>query len=502
VNVERDQARLYDLIWKRTLASQMSDAELERTNVKIEANKHNEVFQATGEVIKFEGFLKVYLEGSDDDDEEQEGMLPALKVNEKLVNQQIVAKERFTQAPSRYTEAALVKKLEELGIGRPSTYAPTISTIIARTYIEKGSFEGSERKYNQLVLKSGEVKSQVLTEMTGSDKGKLVPTDIGTIVNDFLVKNFSSILDYNFTAKVEQDFDEIAEGNIDWAKMMQDFYNKFHPNVLEVQDNAERESGERVLGKDPKTGKQVLVRLGKFGPMAQIGEADDEEKQFASLRQEQNISNITLEEALNLFLLPKTLGEYKGEEVEVSNGRFGPYVRFGKQFISLPKGEDPLDVTMVRAQELINEKAKADAPIATYKGEGVQKGTGRFGPFIKWNGMFINVSKKYNFDNLSQSDVAELIEDKLQKNIDKVIHNWEEEGILVLKARWGKSEITKGKIKIELNKDIDASKLTLEEVKEMIAKTRGKAERSGDKTPAKKTAAKKATTKKPAAKKK
>jgi DNA topoisomerase-1 len=496
VNVERDQARLYDLIWKRTLASQMSDAELERTNIKIEANNHNEVFQATGEVIKFEGFLKVYLEGSDDDDEEQEGMLPALKVNERLVNQQIVAKERFTQAPSRYTEAALVKKLEELGIGRPSTYAPTISTIIARTYIEKGSFEGSERKYNQLVLKSGEVKSQVLTEMTGSDKGKLVPTDIGTIVNDFLVKNFSAILDYNFTAKVEQDFDEIAEGNIDWAKMMQDFYNKFHPNVLEVQDNAERESGERVLGKDPKTGKQVLVRLGKFGPVAQIGEADDEEKQFASLRQEQNISNITLEEALNLFLLPKTLGEYKGEEVEVSNGRFGPYVRFGKQFISLPKGEDPLDVTMVRAQELINEKAKADAPIATYKGEGVQKGTGRFGPFIKWNGMFINVSKKYNFDKLSQSDVAELIEDKLQKNIDKVIHNWEEEGILVQKARWGKSEITKGKIKIELNKDIDASKLTLEEVKEMIAKTRGKAERSAAKPSAKKAATKKAPAKK------
>jgi DNA topoisomerase-1 len=501
VNVERDQARLYDLIWKRTLASQMSDAELERTNVKIEANNHSEVFQATGEVIKFEGFLKVYLEGSDDDDEEQEGMLPALKVNEKLVNQQIVAKERFTQAPSRYTEAALVKKLEELGIGRPSTYAPTISTIIARTYIEKGSFEGSERKYNQLVLKSGEVKSQVLTEMTGSDKGKLVPTDIGTIVNDFLVKNFSSILDYNFTAKVEQDFDEIAEGNIDWAKMMQDFYNKFHPNVLEVQDNAERESGERILGKDPKTGKQVLVRLGKFGPMAQIGEADDEEKQFASLRHEQNMSNITLEEALNLFLLPKTLGVYKGEEVEVSNGRFGPYVRFGKQFISLPKGEDPLDVTMVRAQELINEKAKADAPIATYKGEGVQKGTGRFGPFIKWNGIFINVSKKYNFDNLSQSDVAELIEDKLQKNIDKVIHNWEEEGILVQKARWGKSEITKGKIKIELNKDVDASKLTLEQVKELIekktpAKILGKAERSAAKPAAKKAATKKAAVKK------
>ncbi|QBZ96690.1 type I DNA topoisomerase [Flavobacterium sangjuense] len=492
VNVERDQARLYDLIWKRTLASQMSDAELERTNVKIEANNHSEVFQASGEVIKFEGFLKVYLEGNDDDDEEQEGMLPALKVNERLLNNNITATERYTRAASRYTEASLVKKLEELGIGRPSTYAPTISTIIARTYVEKGNLEGVERKYTQLMLQANKVDEKILKENTGSDKGKLVPTDIGTIVNDFLVKNFAAILDYNFTAKVEQDFDEIAEGNIDWAKMMQDFYDKFHPNVLEVGENAERESGERILGKDPKTGKQVLVRLGKFGPVAQIGEADDEEKQFASLRQEQNIGSITLEEALNLFLLPKNLGIYKGEEVEVSNGRFGPYVRFGKQFISLPKGEDPLDVTMDRAQELINEKAQADAPIATYKNEPVQKGVGRFGPFLKWNGIFINVSKKYNFDNLSQADVEELIEEKLQKNIDKVIHNWKEEGILVEKARWGKSVITKGKIKIELNKDVDASKLTLEQVKELIEK----------KTPAKKPAAKKATTKKAPAKKK
>ncbi len=492
VPVERDQARLYELIWKRTLASQMADAELERTNVKIEANNHKEIFQATGEVIKFEGFLKVYLEGNDEDDEEQEGMLPALKVNEKLINQQIIAKERFTQAPSRYTEASLVKKLEELGIGRPSTYAPTISTIIARTYIEKGSFEGVERKYNQLILKNNSVKTEVLKENTGSDKGKLVPTDIGTIVNDFLVKNFEAILDYNFTAKVEQDFDEIAEGNIDWAKMMQEFYNKFHPNVEQVEKTAERESGERILGKDPKTGKQVLVRLGKFGPMAQIGEADDEEKQFASLRQEQNISTITLEEALNLFLLPKILGKYKGEDVEVSNGRFGPYVRFGSQFISLPKGLDPLDVTMEKAEELINEKAKADAPVAVYKNMDVQKGVGRFGPFLKWNGIFINVSRKYNFDNLSQTDIAELIEEKLQKDIDKVIHNWTEEGILVEKARWGKSVITKGKIKIELNKDIDASKLTLEEVKEMIAK----------KTPEKKATTTKAATKKTTSKKK
>ncbi|CAM3531707.1 DNA topoisomerase I, bacterial [Flavobacterium saliperosum S13] len=492
VNIDRDQARLYDLIWKRTLASQMSDAELERTNVKIEANNHKELFTATGEVIKFEGFLKVYLEGHDDDEEEQEGMLPAMKVNERLQNNYITATERYTRPAARYTEASLVKKLEELGIGRPSTYAPTISTIINRNYVEKGNLEGQERNYTQLVLQSGKLVEKQLKENTGSDKGKLVPTDIGTIVTDFLVKNFGTILDYNFTAKVEQDFDEIAEGNIEWAQMMNDFYKHFHPTVKNVEENAERESGERILGKDPKTGKQVSVRLGKFGPMAQIGDIDDENKQFASLRTEQNIGNITLEEALNLFLLPKVLGTYKGEEVEVSNGRFGPYVRHGSVFISLPKGEEPLDVSMDRAQELIDEKAKADAPIATYKNEPVQKGVGRFGPFIKWNGMFINVSKKYNFDNLSQSDITELIEDKLQKEIDKVIHNWEDEGIRVEKARWGRSVITKGKIKIELSKEVDAAAMTLEQVKELIEK----------KAPAKKTAAKKTTAKKAPAKKK
>ncbi|MDX6183189.1 type I DNA topoisomerase [Flavobacterium sp. Fl-77] len=497
VDIDRDQARLYDLIWKRTLASQMSDAQLERTNVKIEANNHSELFTASGEVLLFEGFLKVYLEGHDDDEEEQEGMLPAMKVHEKLANNYITATERYSRPPARYTEASLVKKLEELGIGRPSTYAPTISTIINRNYVEKGTLEGQERNYTQLTLQASKVGEKLLKENTGSDKGKLVPTDIGTIVTDFLVKNFGNILDYNFTAKVEQDFDEIAEGNIDWAVMMQDFYNKFHPNVKEVEANAERESGERILGKNAE-GRQVSVRLGKFGPMAQIGEADDEDKKFASLMADQNIGNITLEDALNLFLLPKSLGEYKGEEVEVSNGRYGPYVRHGSVFISLPRGEDPLGVSEERAKELIDEKALADAPIAVYKGESVQKGVGRFGPFIKWNGIFINVSKKYNFDNLSQQDVQDLIEDKLQKNIDKVLHNWEDEGILVEKARWGRSVITKGKIKIELSKDVDATKLTLDQVQKMIAeKTPAK------KTPAKKAAAtKKAPAKKPVAKKK
>ncbi len=492
VDIDRDQARLYDLIWKRTLASQMSDAQLERTNVKITANTHNDSFSATGEVIKFDGFLKVYLEGNDDDDEEQEGLLPALKVNEKLANKFITATERFTRPASRYTEASLVKKLEELGIGRPSTYAPTISTIINRNYVEKGSFEGIERKYEQLTLIGKEIKSQILKENSGSDKGKLVPTDIGGIVTDFLVKNFESILDYNFTAKVEQDFDEIAAGNEDWHKMMRNFYDHFHPIVTKVETTAERESGERILGTDPKTGKPVSVRLGKYGAMAQIGAFDDEVKQFASLRTEQNLSNITLEEVLNLFLLPKTLGTYEGEEIEVNNGRFGPYVKFGTQFISLAKGEEPLDVTMERAVELIEEKTKADAPIATYDNFPVQKGVGRFGPFLKWNGIFINVNKKYNFDNLSQADINELIEDKQQKEIEKVLHYWKEEGIKVEKARWGRSVITKGKIKIELSKDIDATKLTLETVKEMIEK----------KTPAKKATAKKAPTKKPVAKKK
>lgn len=471
VTIESDQARLYELIWKRTLASQMSDAELERTNVKIEADKHKEHFTANGEVLKFEGFLKVYLEGTDEEDEEQEGMLPAMKVGEEVFKNYITATERFTRPPYRYTEASLVKKLEELGIGRPSTYAPTISTIQNRGYIDKGMVEGIERKYTQLILQDHQIKETGLTETVGSDKGKLVPTDIGMIVNDFLVNHFSSILDYNFTAKVEQDFDNIASGEEDWTKMIKNFYKDFHPNVINVEENAERESGERILGKDPESGRQLSVRLGRFGPMVQIGTADEEEKpQFASLLPDQSIDTLTFEEALELFKLPKQLGEYEGEQIEVNSGRFGPYVRFGSKFISLDKGEDLFEVTFDRAVELIKQKQKADAPIATYKGLEVSKGKGRFGPFIKWNNMFINVNKKYDYDNLTQNDVEELIEYKLKKDKEKVIHNWEEEGIRVEKARWGRSNIIKGKTKIELSKDIDAAKLTLDDVKGYIEK--------------------------------
>ncbi|WP_424493148.1 type I DNA topoisomerase [Salinimicrobium sp. GXAS 041] len=500
VNAERDEQRLYELIWKRAIASQMSEAQLERTNVKIEADKHEKQFTANGEVLKFDGFLKVYLEGSDEEDEERDGMLPALKVNEKLENNFITATERFTRPPYRYTEASLVKKLEELGIGRPSTYAPTISTIQNRNYIEKGSVDGTERSYVQLSLSKNKIDEKKLTETVGSDKGKLVPTDVGMVVNDFLVNHFSNILDYNFTAKVEQDFDDIAEGNEEWTKMMRDFYKDFHPHVKDVAENAEREVGERVLGKDPETGKPVSVRLGKFGPMVQIGSVEDEEKpKFASLGPDQTLDSVTYEEAMDLFQLPKKLGEYKGEDVEVNNGRFGPYVKFGKKYVSLSKGEDPLSVDFDRAMELVKEKEKADAPIYEYKDLPVQKGVGRFGPYLKWNNMFINVNKKYDFDDLSAEDIETLIEDKLRKEREKVIHNWEDEGIRVEKARWGRSNIIKGKTKIELPKTVDAAKLSLEEVKDIIEKKAPK-KKAAKKTTKKKTTAK--TSKKKTTKKK
>ena len=471
ISMSFDMNRLYDLIWKRTLASQMSDAQLERTNVKIENSNNEHIFTANGEMIKFDGFLKVYMEGTDNEDDEQEGMLPTLKVNEVVENKNITATERYTKAPYRYTEASLVKRLEELGIGRPSTYAPTISTIQKREYVEKTSVEGVEREYTQIKLKDGKIASQTLTEKVGFDKGKLIPTDIGNIVNDFLVEYFSNILDYGFTAKVESQFDEIAEGKDNWSEMIREFYSQFHPMVEDVAENADRAKGERLLGVDKESGKNVYARLGRFGPMIQIGEANDDEKpRFASLQGDQSLATITFKEAMDLFKLPKKIGSFQDEEVIVAVGRFGPYIKFGKSFISIPKDENPMAIDISRAVELIKEKQQADAPIAYYEEMPVQKGIGRFGPFIKWNSTFINVSKKYNFDNLSNDDIIELIEDKKQKDIDKVIQNWETEGIRIEKARWGKSVIIKGKQKIELAKTIDPTVLSLEQVKEIIEK--------------------------------
>ena len=502
VSADFDQDRLYSLIWKRTIASQMSDAELERTNVKINHSNSDKQFIANGEVIKFDGFLKVYLEGTDFDEEDQDSMLPSLAINEALKNLLISATERYTVPPYRFTEASLVKQLEELGIGRPSTYAPTISTIQKRAYIEKGIITGSKRNINKLVLKNNKITASVISENFGADKGKLIPTDIGKVVTGFLVEHFNNILDYNFTADVEQEFDNIAEGKLDWIKMIKSFYKDFHPTVEDVAENADRAKGERLLGVDPDSGKNVYARLGRFGAMIQIGEATDDEKpKFASLQGAQTLGNIELKAALDLFQLPKTLGVFEGHDVIVSNGRFGPYILFDKVFVSLPKGENPMNVDLERAIDLIKEKQKADAPIAMYENLPVQKGVGRFGPFIKWNGIFINVSKKYDYDNLTQQDIVKLIEDKKTKDIDKVIHNWEAEGIKVEKARWGRSTIIKGKAKIELPKTIDAEKLSLEEVNTIIEKNAPK-KKVAKKRVAKKSVVKKSVVKKKVAKKK
>lgn len=470
-NVEYDQKRLYDLIWKRTLASQMSLAKLERTVAKIVTDKHSHAFVARGEVVVFDGFLKLYLEGVDDPSDEDQSLLPAMKKGEVAHAKQIIATQRFSRPPYRYSEASLVKKLEELGIGRPSTYAPTISTVLNRKYVAKGTHEGDQRTYKQLLLKDNKLTTENKFEKTGSQKGKLVPTDIGFLVNDFLINNFKDIVDYGFTASIEQDFDRVATGNSEWESIMKQFYSNFHPVVEDVKKNATRETGQRILGTDPKTGRQLSVRLGKFGPMAQIGTVDDEEKPlFASIPDTLSLGKITFEEALDLFKLPATIGEYEGLPVQANNGRYGPYVLHNKVFVSLPKGTDPLTVTLEQAIECIEQKRKDDAPIATYEGQGVTKGKGRFGPFIKWNGWFINVSKQYDFDDLSAKDIEELIEAKKKKEAERVVQVWEEEGIRIEKARWGRHNLIKGKTKVELNKTIDAANMTLDEAKAMLSK--------------------------------
>lgn len=484
IQLDADMNRLYDLIWKRTIASQMADAQLERTTFTIVSQKNKAEFTAKGEVITFEGFLKVYFESQDDEqnDEDTEGLLPNLKKGDRVTAQEISATQRFNRPPSRYTEAALVKKLEELGIGRPSTYAPTISTIQNRNYVEKGQDEGQQRPYEQLVLVNEKVELRKLSEITGANKGKLIPTDIGIIVNDFLINHFENIVDYNFTAKVEQDFDDIASGSLEWTKMMKSFYSIFHPNVVDVEQNAERESGERVLGQHPENSKTVLVRLGRFGPMAQMGSAEDEEKQFASLKPDQNIGTITLEEALDLFKLPVDLGEYKGENLEVNVGRFGPYVRFGKKFVSIPKNIDPLSVTFEQAKTWIEEKIKSEAPVAQYKGKPVQKGKGRFGPFLKWDNIYINVPKAYDFDHLGQADIETLISEKIKKDKEKIIREWPEAGVVIEKNRYGKPTVVKGKLKKQLPAKSNPEKMSLEEALALLPETP-----SQKKSPAKKS---------------
>ncbi|MFW6351279.1 MAG: DNA topoisomerase, partial [Bacteroidota bacterium] len=386
---DASEQRLYELIWKRTIASQMSEALLEKTNISIGISTTSEKLIASGEVLKFDGFLKVYLESTDDEDDEvQKGILPPLEINQQLDLDEMVAQERFSKHPPRYTEASLVKKLEELGIGRPSTYAPTISVIQKREYVVKENREGEKRMYDYLLLKKGKIETSQKSEITGAEKNKLFPTDIGIVVNNFLMEYFKDIMDYNFTASVEKEFDEIAQGLKQWTKVLHEFYYPFHDKVDETLQTAEKFSGERVLGKDPKSGKDVLARIGRFGPMVQIGSAEDEEKpKFAGLRKDQSLESITLEQALDLFKLPRKVGIYEDKEIVASVGRFGPYLRHDGKFYSLPKEEDPLTIEQDKSIEIIEDKREKDRQkIIREWNDNVKILKGRWGPYLTIEG--------------------------------------------------------------------------------------------------------------------
>jgi DNA topoisomerase-1 len=482
MNVQRagdaDTQRLYELIWKRTMASQMADAQLERTIARIEVSTQADPLTATGEVLRFDGFLKVYTEGRDDEDgdDTDEGVLPPLSVGQVPGFMEMRATQRFTRPQPRFTEASLVKKLEELGIGRPSTYAPTISTIQQRGYVERRDKDGVRREFAVLTLKDNDISRRIDSENVGAERAKLFPTDLGMVVTDFLAEHFKRVMDYNFTARIEEEFDEIANGRQEYSQMLSEFYTPFHEQVELTMETAGRAAGERLLGDDPTTGKPVIARLGRFGPMVQIGKTEDEEKpRFATLKAAQSIGTITLEEALDLFKLPFSLGIWEEKEMIVGAGRFGPYVKWGEQFVSIPKGEDPLTIDVDRAVEIIKEKQAADAPIGFYEGVPVGKGKGRFGPFIKWGELFINVPRRYDFDNLSESDINELISAKLEKEAKRFIREWPGENIAIENGRWGPF-IRFGKEMIKLPRKENGEKyeagdfadMPLEEVKKFI----------------------------------
>ena len=418
------EKRLYELIWKRTVASQMADAEIEKTTVNIQISNTNEMFVAQGEVVKFDGFIKVYRESSDDDEQQDEfgHILPPMKKDQELTRREILATERFSAGPQRYTEASLVKKMEELGIGRPSTYAPTISTIQQRDYVQRGDKKGEERSYTLLQLKGKQVTQKTRKEIVGSEKGKLLPTDIGMVVNDFLMEHFKDIMDYNFTAKVEQDFDKIAEGGERWTDMMKQFYNSFEPVVEETMNSRQQhKAGERLLGNDPKTGRPVFVKIGRFGPVVQIGSADDREKpMFAQLPKEQSMETITIDEAMELFKLPREIGEYEGKPVTIGAGRFGPYVLHDRQYTSIPKGTDPMGITLDDAILLIQEKRQQDSKKHMkffLEDPKLEILNGRYGPYLTYDG------KNYRLPKSLHEKVTELTYDECMKIIQSTPTN-------------------------------------------------------------------------------
>ena len=445
ISGDRDESRLYELIWKRAMASQMAEAVLEKTLVKIGISTlPKAVLQAEGEVLKFDGFLKLYLESNDDEDEDEvKGMLPPLKVNQELPLKEMRATERQTRGPSRYSEAGLVKKLEELGIGRPSTYAPTISKIMeeGRGYVVKESKDGVEQIFQVLKLENDKITTLTLKENTGSFKNRLVPTDMGITVADFLDENFVEIMNYSFTADIEEKFDEIAFGKISWTKMLNDFYFPFHDLVVQTMESASRPTRERILGKDPITGLTILTRMTRVGPVVQMGAQDelkpDEKPKYGNLVAGQSIETLTFDEALLLFSLPRDLGTYLEEKVSIGKGKFGPYVKFGEKFISIPKSNDPFTLTLNDAILLIDQKEKEDAPVYNYQNNPVTKGKGRFGPFLKWKDFFINIPKKYNPDIISEKEMEELIIAKINKENTRFIQQWESQNISIERGRWG-----------------------------------------------------------------
>ena len=469
-NLDADQSNLYDLIWRRSVASQMSDAKVDKTIVKIKSNNHEGVFQSDGEVIKFDGFLKLYIESKDNqnNDDSQNNVLPNFTEGERITKEKILVTQIFSKPPFRFTEASLVKKLEELGIGRPSTYAPTITTVMNRKYVFKGTNNAQTREIVQYIIDSN-INRNVNQENYGSNKEKLVPSEVGLLVNEFLTNNFKNIIDYNFTASVENEFDSIANGSKDWKSIIDKFYNPFSLVIDDVQKNAKRETGERVLGLDPKSGRQLSVKLGKYGPIAQIGKVDEDEKPlFASLLPDQQISKITADEALKLFELPVYVGDFENERVEANIGRYGPYIRYNKVFIPIPDGFNPFTITIEKSIDLIKAKIEAQKPILVYKSYDVTKGKGRFGPYLKWNNTFINVNKNYDFENLTEEDCVKLIEEKIQKDKEKIIMNWSSDGITIEKGRWNKIYIIKGKKKVPLAKNVDPLKITLDQAKDYL----------------------------------
>ncbi|MEY4927115.1 MAG: hypothetical protein RI894_1551 [Bacteroidota bacterium] len=509
VSQDSQQQRLYELIWKRAVASQMADAQLEKTTVDIAISTINDAsLKAEGEVIKFDGFLKLYIESNDEENDEENTMLPPLKVGQIVDLDSMTARQGFTKAAARYTEASLVKKMEELGIGRPSTYAPTISRIMEETrgYVVRDSRDGVERVYRLLTLKNNQVIAESKKEMVGAEKNKLFPTDTGMLVTDFLTQHFTDIMNYNFTANVEEEFDTIAEGKTKYVKMLDGFYHPFHAHLLKIREEADRVSGERILGKDPESGFTVLTRMGKFGAVVQIGtteELGEAKPKYGNLKKTQSIETITFDEAMELFALPKDLGEHDGEMLTVAVGRFGPYIKYGTAFISLPRGEDALGVTLERAIQILQEKQKADAPLGYFNEIPITKGAGKFGPFVKWGSLYVSLTKAYSLDTINEAQAIELIRAKQVKEENRYIHQWETEGIMVENGRWGPF-IRFGKENYKLAKELHdtAATLTLIQVKAIMLEQNPDVFKAAEKAAAAKSPAKKAAAPRKAAAKK